>query len=99
MCHPHCVVNKYILLCIMYYTYSHNTTILSMGYKLLHWVQLHVSALGISHHQVVLSLFEQLYNAQGTLGGVGVVEEGDLIPPPSPLPPVYPAYCIVARKV
>ena len=44
-----------------------------MSDKQLHWLQLHVSALGIGHHQVVLRLIEQLYNKQGILGGVGVV--------------------------
>ena len=37
----------------------------------LHWVQLHVSALCIGHHQVVLRLVEQLCNKRGVLGGVG----------------------------
>ena len=36
----------------------------------LHWVQLHVSALCIGHHQVVLRLVEQLYNKRGILGCV-----------------------------
>ena len=36
-----------------------------MSDKQLHWVQLHVSALVIGHHQVVLRLIEQLYNKQG----------------------------------
>ena len=39
-----------------------------MSDKPLHWVQLHVSALGIGHHQVVLRLIEQLYNKQGIRG-------------------------------
>ena len=42
-----------------------------MSDKQLQWLQLHVSALGISHHQVVLRLIEQLYNKQGILGEVG----------------------------
>jgi len=38
----------------------------------LHWVQqLHVSTLGIGHHQVVLRLMEQLYNKQGIRGEWG----------------------------
>ena len=44
---------------------SHNTTILSVSDEPLHWVQLHVSALGIGHHQVVLRLIEELYNKLG----------------------------------
>jgi hypothetical protein len=51
------------------HTVSHSTTILSMSDIPLHWVQqLHVSALGIGHHQVVLRLMEQLYNKQGIRG-------------------------------
>jgi len=38
-----------------------------MSDKPLHWVQLHVSSLGIGHRQVVLRLIEQLYNKQGIL--------------------------------
>jgi len=38
----------------MYYTYCHHTTVLSVSDKQLYWVQLHVSDLGIGHHQVVL---------------------------------------------
>jgi len=49
----------------MYYTYSHNTTIFSMSNIQLHWVQLHVSALCIGHHQIVRRLVEQLYNKRG----------------------------------
>ena len=45
----------------MYYTYSHNTTIFSISNIQLQWVQLHVSAVCIGHHQVVLRLVEQLY--------------------------------------
>ena len=63
--------------------------------KLLHWVELHVSALGIGRHQGVLRLIQQLYNRQGVLGEWG----GEGRPPPLPLPPVYPAYYIVARQV
>ena len=37
----------------------------------LHWVQLHVSALCIGHHQVVHRLVEQLYNKRGILERVG----------------------------
>jgi len=37
----------------------------------LHWVQLHVSALCIGHHQVFLRLVEQLYNKRGIMGSVG----------------------------
>jgi len=33
-----------------------------MSDKPLHWVQLHVSALSIGHHPVVLRFIEQLYN-------------------------------------
>ena len=63
---------SYTINLIMYlYTVSHNTTILSMSDKQLHWVQLHVLSLGIGHHQVVLRLIEQLYNKQGILGGIG----------------------------
>ena len=51
-----------------------------MSDKQLQWVQLHVSALGVGHHQVVLRLFEQLYNKRGILGGVGVVGGRDFIP-------------------
>ena len=61
---------------IMYHTQSHNTTVLSMSDKQLHWVQLHVSTLDIGHHQVVLRLIEQLYNKQSILGGLGVVGDG-----------------------
>ena len=61
--------------------------------KLLKWVKLHVSALGIGHHQVVLRLIEQLCNRKSILGGSGGGK--DLIH--TPLPPVYSAYCIVAR--
>ena len=39
-----------------------------MSDKPLHCVQLHVSALGIGHHQAVLRLIEQLYNKQGIRG-------------------------------
>ena len=40
-----------------------------MSDKPLHWVQqLHVSALSIGHHQVVLRLIEQLHNKQGIRG-------------------------------
>ena len=57
---------------IMYYsTVSHITTILSMSDKQLHWVRLHVSALGIGHHRIVPRLIEQLYNKQGILVRVG----------------------------
>ena len=48
----------------MYDTYSQNTTVFSMSSiidKQLHKVQLHVSALCIGHHQVVLKLINQLY--------------------------------------
>ena len=62
----------------MYYIYSHNTTIMSMSDKPLHWVHLHVSALGIGHHQVIHRLIEQLYNKQGILGG-DRGDEGDEI--------------------
>ena len=44
-----------------------------MSDKPLHLVQLHVSALSIGHHQVVLRLKEQLYNYQGTRGEWGLV--------------------------
>ena len=95
-CHPCCVYSTINL--IMYYTYSsHNTTILSMSDKQLHWVQLHVSALGAGHHRVVVRLIEQLYNEQGILGGVWSCGGTKSRPPPPLLPPVYPAYCIVAR--
>jgi len=59
-CHPRCVNSVTIL--IMYYTYSHNTTIFPMSNIQLHWVQLHVSALCIGHHQVVHRFVEELYN-------------------------------------
>jgi hypothetical protein len=55
----------------MYYSYSHNTTIFPMSNLQLHWVQLHVSALCIGHHQVVHRLVEQLYNKRGILERVG----------------------------
>jgi len=42
-----------------------------MSNKQLHWIQLHVLALCIGHHQAVLRLVEQLYNKRGILGGVG----------------------------
>jgi len=71
VCQP-CCVNSVTNL-IMCYTHSHNTTIFSMNNIQLHWVQLHVSALCIGHHQVVLRHVEHLYNKLGTLGGVGVV--------------------------
>ena len=67
-----------MLLCIIH-TVSHNTTILSMCNKLLHWVQLHVSALCVGHHQVVLRLIEQLYNKQGILEGGSGGWRGDEI--------------------
>jgi len=45
-----------------------------MSDKPLRWVQqLHVSALSIAHHQVVLRLIEQLYNKQGIRWLLGVV--------------------------
>ena len=53
-------IPKYITNFIMYYRYSHNTTIFSMSNIQLHWVQLHVSALCIGHRQVVHRLVEQL---------------------------------------
>ena len=56
-----------------------NTTILSMSAKPLRWVQLHVSALDIGHHQVVLRLIEQLYNKQDKQGEWGVVGGRDII--------------------
>jgi len=46
-----------ILICIRH-TVSHNTTIFTMSDGLLHWIKLHVSALGMGHHQVVLRLIE-----------------------------------------
>jgi len=46
-----------ILICIRH-TVSHNTTIFTMSDGLLQWIQLHVSALGMGHHQVVLRLIE-----------------------------------------
>ena len=62
----------------------------------LHWVQLHVSALCISHHQVVLRLVEQL----GVFWGVWEVVGRDLVPSaPKTPPPEYPAYCIVVLQV
>jgi uncharacterized Fe-S cluster-containing protein len=39
-------------------TVSHNTTIFAMSDGILHWIQLHVSALGMGRHQVVLRLIE-----------------------------------------
>jgi len=50
-----------------------------MSDKQLHWVKLHVSVLGIGHHQVVLRLIEQLYNNQGTLVRSGVAVGRDLV--------------------
>ena len=47
--------------------------------KQLHWVQLHVSALCIGHHKIVLRFIEQLYNKQGILGEWGVVGKRDLV--------------------
>jgi len=58
---------------IMYYRYSHNTTIFSVSNIHLRWVQQHVSALCIDHHQVGHRLVEQLYNKRGILGVWGVV--------------------------
>jgi len=84
-----------MLFCITH-TVSHNTTILSMSDKPLHWVQLHVSALGIGHNQVVFRRFEELYNKQGTLGEWGWWGE-EISSPTTPNHPVYFAYCIVAR--
>ena len=46
-----------ILICIRH-TVSHSTTVFTMSDGLLHWIQLHVSALGMDHHQVVLRLTE-----------------------------------------
>jgi len=42
-----------------------------MSDKQLHWVQVHVLALGIGHHQFVVRLIEQLHNKQGILGDGG----------------------------
>jgi len=42
-----------------------------MSDKPLHWVQLHVSALSIGHHQVVLRLIEHLYHKQSIRGWLG----------------------------
>ena len=51
-----------------------------MSDKPLQWVQqLHVSALGIGHHQVVLRFIEQLYNKQGVRGGLGWWGGRDLV--------------------
>jgi len=43
------------LICIIH---SHNTTIFTVSDGLLHWIQLHVSALDMGCHQVVLKLIE-----------------------------------------
>ena len=76
---------------ILFYTYSqsqHNCIVKSD--KPLHWVQqLHVSALVIGHHQVVLRLIEQLNNKQGILRWLGVVGGRDLVPPTTPQSPSY----------
>jgi len=74
---PRCVNSTTNL--IMYYTYSHNTTIFSMSNIQFRWTQLHVSALCIGHHQVVLRLYEQQYNKWGVVGR-------DLVPPPPRIP-------------
>jgi len=41
----------------------------------LQWVHVHVSALGIGHLQVVLTLVEQLYKEWGIMGGWGWWDE------------------------
>ena len=65
----------------MYYIFSHSQhKYISVTDKQLHWVQLHVSVLGIGHHQVVLRLIEKIYNKHGILGGVGMVGGRDLLP-------------------
>ena len=56
---------------IMFCRHSNNTTIFSVSNTPLHWAQLRVSTLCIGHHQVVLKLFEQIYNKLCILGGGG----------------------------
>ena len=73
----------------MYYTYSksqHDYIVVSD--KQLHWAQLHVLALGVGHHQVVLRIIEQLYNKQVYGGSRGWWET-------SPTTPQSPQYTLL----
>ena len=72
MCLPFVFIQKIDINYVLHIqSVSHNTTIFSMCNELLHWVQLHVSVLGIGTHLVVLRLIEQLYNRQSILGRGG----------------------------
>jgi len=54
----------------------------SMSNIQLHWVQLHVSALCIGHHQVLLAQGYAIHYYKDETSS----------------PPKYPAYCIVAQQ-
>jgi len=69
VCLPRCLNS--ITNLIMHYTYSQKTTILPTSNTALYWIELHVSALCIGYHQVVLRLVERLCNKRGILRGGG----------------------------